>query len=112
MAIFDWAEDDGAAEQNTPRAKKLSFGDGYEQRAPDGINNLGQKWDLRFSNCDKLYAQEIHDFLDARAGWEAFDWTPKWATSAIKVKCESWSRTPVAGDLVNVAATFERVYAV
>ena len=110
MAVFEWAEDDGATEQNTPRTKKIAYGDGYEQRAPDGINNLGQKWELRFSNCDKLHAQAIHDFFVARSGWEAFDWTPKWATAAIKVKCESWSRSVAANDLVNVSATFERVY--
>lgn len=110
MAIFDWAEDDGAQEQNAPRVRKIAYGDGYQQSAPDGINNLEQKWDLRFSDCDPVHAQAMHDFFVARNGAEAFDWTPKWATSAIKVKCESWSRSVARHNLVNVSATFERDY--
>ena len=34
--------DKGFTRSNTPKTHTLSFGDGYEQRIADGINNLAQ----------------------------------------------------------------------
>jgi phage-related protein len=106
MAVFLWGETD-AQEDAEPRVNRARYGDGYEQRSGDGINNLLRKWRLRFDNCDPAIAQEIIDFLEARNAVEAFDWTPKWGTVATKVVCPSWQRSKAGRGLVNISCSFE-----
>jgi phage-related protein len=108
MAIFDWAESDGSDVGVKTAVKGLQFGDGYEQRSPDGINNIMQRWQLRFDDVDNSIANDIVGFLALRAGWQAFDWTPKWSTAPIKVICKEWTRSIARGDLSNIVCTFEQ----
>jgi phage-related protein len=110
MAVFDWAESAKLTLDEEPRVLGAKFGDGYEQRLPDGINNMPQAWDLNFEQVDNAIADDITNFLRARAGWEAFDWTPKWGTVAIRVKCPKWSRSPDGEALSRISARFEQVF--
>ncbi|MBX3589087.1 MAG: phage tail protein [Ramlibacter sp.] len=110
MAVFDWAESSNLSLEEEPRVNATQFGDGYEQRAADGINALVQRWDLNFEEVDNAIADEIIAFLRARAGVEAFDWTPKWGTVAIKVRCPKWSRSPDGEGLSRIAARFQQVF--
>jgi phage-related protein len=108
MAIFDWAESDSSGVDYKPRIKSLQYGDGYEQRSADGMNPIAQRWQLKFDDVDNSIANDIIGFLVARGGWQAFDWTPKWATSAIRVVCKEWSRNIARGDLSNITCTFDQ----
>lgn len=110
MAVFDWAESDRSSIDTTPRVKAVAFGDGYEQRAPDGLNNLAQEFPLSFDDVDNDIGDAIIAFLEARGGYEAFDWTPKWATTAVRVKCPNWSRSIASAVSCNISAKFVRVY--
>ena len=110
MAVFDWAESSKLTLEEEPRVLAARFGDGYEQRQPDGINTIDQQWDLNFEQVDNDIADDIVDFLRARGGWEAFDWTPKWGTVAIRVKCPRWTRSPDGESLSRISARFEQVY--
>ena len=112
MAVFDWGESINSTMDEEPRVRRSQFGDGYEQRTPDGINAVVQVWDLNFERVDDAIADEIIAFLRARAGVEAFDWTPRWGTSPIRVKCGKWTRRPDGdGDgLSRISARFEQVY--
>jgi len=52
--------DKGASETPKPRVLKAQFGDGYEMRVADGINNTPRTWSLAFNNrtnddIDNLY---------------------------------------------------------
>jgi phage-related protein len=108
MAVFDWAESDGSDVGFKTRVNKVRYGDGYEQRAADGLNPVMQSWRLKFDDVDNAIGNDLIAFLIARGGVEAFDWTPKWATTAIKVICEDWNRSIARGDLSNISATFEQ----
>lgn len=110
MAVFDWQESSKVTLEEAPRVLRARFGDGYEQRAPDGINNRPQLWDLVFEQVDADVAADILTFLRARNGFEAFDWTPRWAPGAIRVKCEKWTRTGEGEGLSRIAARFEQVF--
>jgi len=50
------------------------------------------------------------DFLDARGGYEAFNYTLPDATSATKFVCEQYSMIWSEGALRSVTAEFEKVY--
>lgn len=58
-----------------PRIRVAQFGDGYQQRLADGINNLGETFTLNFMNRDKTEADDIIAFFDTKAGVSNFDFT-------------------------------------
>lgn len=107
---FDWGESSALTLDETPRVTATGYGDGYEQRSADGINNLAQVWDLNFEEVDNAIAGEIVAYLRARNGVEAFDWTPKWETVPIKVICKSWKRSPDGDGLSRISARFEQKF--
>lgn len=110
MAIFTWTPDFGAKANYKPRVRLAAFGDGYEQRQADGINARNDTWDLQFQNRTDTETTSITGFLEARAGVEAFDWTPPTEASAIRVVCREWAKSIDRNNLNSVTAQFIRVY--
>jgi phage-related protein len=114
LAVYDWVESNSSAVTVKPRTVSIQYGDGYEQRAPDGINTRTEQWTVLHNMTDPQIAMDIDAFLTARNGVEAFEWWPRWATAAIKVKCTSWNlvhREQGVIAAVDITAVFERVYA-
>ena len=97
MAEYIWAESPGTQLSESPRINSTRFGDGYEERSPDGLNPITQEWQIQHRNIDTAAGDEIMAFLRARvtpvSGLEAFDWWPLWAPGVIKVTCRQYSRT-------------------
>lgn len=58
------------------RSLRQQFGDGYEQRAIDGVNATRQIWSLSFRNVTKAKADQIVAFLANVGSVTAFIWTP------------------------------------
>ncbi len=106
-ATFTWIPDTGAKLTKEPRLRSAKFGDGYEQRAQDGINANMQKRELSFSGRGLGECDLITAFLDARGGTEAFYYTHSRDIQRLWI-CRSWSSTDsvASGDVV---ATFEEV---
>jgi phage-related protein len=92
------------------RVLRTDFGDGYGQRAADGINNMPRTWPLKWENLTEADANTIENFLRARAGYVAFLWTPPRTGTALKWTCEAWSRQPTEGNFVTMTATFNQVF--
>jgi len=110
MATFTYIPSSTSRLAKKPRMNKVQFGNGYSQRAGDGINSITEKWGLVFSVRDNTDADAIIAFLDAREGHESFDWTPP-GGSAGKYICDTYARTYTkALDMNQISATFERVY--
>ena len=61
--------------QQTPRVRTQKFGDGYEQRLAEGINNIVDNFSLSFVNRAKAEADDILAFFETKAGVTAFDFT-------------------------------------
>ena len=111
MATFpDIDADYGAAKQAQPRVRSVEFGSGYSQRAVFGINQDPKVWTLSWNNRTATDANAIEDFLEARAGQEAFDWTPPDDTTSYKWICKAWRKTMPYSNLFNIDATFEQVF--
>ena len=106
-ATFGWLPDTGATLSKEPRVRKAQFGDGYEQRAPDGLNANLQKRALSFSGRSLAECDAIASFLDAQAGVTAFYYTHPRDIQRLWL-CRSWSsQDDVASG--SVSATFEEV---
>ena len=100
---------------NKPRVIKIQFGDGYEQRVQEGINNITQNFSVSFNNRPKAEIGDIMAFLDNKAGTTAFDFTyPDTNASGnertVKVVCEDYTQTYSFDDFYSCTATFRRVY--
>lgn len=76
MKELTWRPQGGAEPQVTHRTLKAQFGDGYAQRAGDGINTRKEVWPLTFVGL-KAEIKAIADFFDEHAGYKAFRWRGK-----------------------------------
>ena len=107
METFNWAVAPGLSIKVTPRVKTIKFGDGYEQRIKNGINN-----DLRTYSVTLNVARDdglvIDAFLSRQGGVHAFKWREPNTHRIINVKCPSWS-TNVKHTAISITATFEEV---
>lgn len=110
MATFTWTPDRGLKGKGKPRVLAVAYGDGYEQRVGDGINNNPRTYNLQFTLLNATVFGEIMAFLEARGGKEAFDWTPP-GRSAGRFICEEWD-DDTDGVTYSVTATFRQVYGV
>lgn len=111
MATFpDISPDYGAAKQSNPKVREISFGSGYSQRAIFGIQQDPKVWTLSWNNRTATDSNSIEDFLEARAGQEAFQWSPPDETNTYNWICRSWRKTMPYPNLFNIDATFEQVF--
>ena len=108
--IFDFTVDAGTNGATTFRVKKAQFGDGYTQRAADGINNSTRKWNITVADKYDLEIQPIKAFLDTHAGARSFLWTPPNGVQGRYV-CESYNESPAIAGLTTLTAVFEESFA-
>ena len=93
-----------------PKVLSTKFGDGYEQRTPDGINNALIKIDLTFELRSNAECAAIIHFLTARAGAESFLFTPQEPYATLRnFVCRSWNHTAVFFENNMVKTAFEQV---
>lgn len=106
--------DKGLNSTNTPRTFTVQFGDGYEQRVANGINNLEQKFSVEFRNRTKEEIDDIIAFFVNKGAVTAFNFTYPDSNNSgettIKVICETWSQNWAYDDFYDANATFRRVY--
>jgi phage-related protein len=69
---FLWSPSFNMSTAHQPRVKSIKFGDGYEQRIKDGINNKALNVRLSFESRNEEEAKAILHFLHARESWEPF----------------------------------------
>lgn len=102
----------GSRVVNKADVLRADFGDGYTQRAANGLNNVGFEYSLIWRNVPIEDGQDMIDFFEARGGWESFDWLDilQEFPSTIQVVCEDWNRAPISENYETVTATFVRVY--
>jgi len=103
----------GAQKSSAPKTRIVQFGDGYEQRLLYGISDHmnPKEWRLTWEHITETQADEIEDFLNARAADSAsFDWTPPDETTAYKWVCLEWSKQLNQPTLRTITATFRQVF--
>ena len=110
VATGQTTPDFGAQRSSEPATRKVSFGDGYEQRLAFGLNQNPRSWSLTWSAKTNSVANAIEAFFDARQGQEAFDWIPITESTASKFVVESWNREYQYADISTITATFRQVF--
>ncbi|KGJ13593.1 phage tail protein [Paracoccus sanguinis] len=84
---------------------ETTFGDGYAQASPRGINALRRKVSLSWDALTFEQAKAIEGFFIAQAGYKPFMWTVRGDSAPTKWVCRTWSRTDAAP--AGVRATFD-----
>lgn len=108
MPDFTWTPSYEPTESSEPRVRKFKANTGYEQRRRYGINADLKKWSLAFANCDDTEREEILGFLEARGGYEEFDWiTPKGYTG--KHVCDEWQARLTSCGRTTITTVFRQV---
>lgn len=103
--------DRGMSRTVTQRVITAKFGDGYEQRAQDGLNIKGDLFNVSFNNRLASEINLIAKFLDVKAG-NNFDFivTEHGSDATLKVVCDTYSVNYVNESFHSLTATFRRVY--
>ena len=109
MATFTYTPSFEATESSKPRVRKFQAGDGYEQRVRFGLNTDPKEWSLTFANRTDTERDDITAFLDARGGYESFDWTSPRGIAG-KYVCEEWQVTLSNCNNNQIQATFRQVF--
>lgn len=84
---------------------EATFGDGYSQASPRGINSLRRKVSLEWSALTPEQAREIETFFAAQGGYRPFWWTVRGDPAPTKWVCRTWSRTDAAPASVRAELT-------
>lgn len=107
---FSYTTDYTVQKTVKPKILKNDFGDGYTQRASAGLNPDPEMWSLSWNGRISATVDAIEAFFIARAGHEAFYWTPPREGSTRLFTCPEWRREYVAAGNDNITAKFEEVF--
>ena len=96
------------------RVHVVKFGDGYEQRTPDGINSVVRTYELGWNAITKADANTLDAFFRARQGTEAFTWAPPESPNPLldrsKWVCERYQRSNTAEPITDYQATLQEFF--
>ncbi|MCY3591624.1 MAG: phage tail protein [Acidobacteria bacterium] len=98
----------GSGVRHQVRVLEKKLGDGYTQRAAEGLNSVTLKYEAVWTGLTLKAAADLIKFFQARAGTEPFIATElpppledkKWV-------CKDWSEEWVSAERRNVRAMFE-----
>jgi phage-related protein len=98
--------------ENNARVLRTDFGDGYSQRAAQGINNVDKIWNITSIPYSSSDAQTFDEFFRTHGGYTAFYWTPPGHSEPLKFTCSKWSLNGVQGSNLyyRVTATLRREF--
>jgi len=108
MSQFKWVPDFGMQFNEKVRMRAASFGDGYEQRATDGLNPITGTLSMTFTRRIDVI-EEILVFLKSKSNGASFTYTPPKGTE-MKMVCTDWSTTWKDHDVIQLSVNMRRVY--
>jgi|TARA_B110000914_G_C15331604_1_gene384977 phage-related protein len=107
--------DRGLQQSAKPRILKAQFGDGYEMRMKDGINNTPRTWTLSFANRTKADIDDLYTFMNGLAEVDTAKLTVPDTNSsgnedAVVVILEGYSKTLAYDDYYSLSCTAREVF--
>ena len=100
----------GNTVNSEPRTMITQFGEGYQQRVPESINNTFLKISVVFENRTAKEATAMLHFLNARNGTEAFLYTPPEPYPTMRLfSCFNWNQQSQFLNNININAEFTEV---
>lgn len=107
---FTWRTQVSPTATDTINLYTAQFGDGYEQVAVNGINNVAEAWDLTWTG-KKNDVAAIRAFLHSHAH-QSFWWSNPWGEKKLyRVKPDSIKPTFISGKVVTLGFSFKQAFA-
>lgn len=100
---------DSSSQVNYP-VKLVKFGEGYEQRQPQSLSPILEKWSVSAVGT-KAHIDNIKAFLDEHAGYKAFLWRVTPDEPYKKYKANGYRRQPKGGNIWSLQWEMEEVLA-
>jgi len=100
----------GYQREHKPKILKVEFGDGYAQRAADGINNDARKFSLTWTHLHDHEKETIENFFEARNGLESFFYQFPDESAPRAYVCETWGVQLVNYNVYTITAEFMEVF--
>lgn len=110
MSTWIWTPDKGYGTKAKAGVVEAPFGDGYTARTATGINSISREIPVRLTGRSAAEIRAAVQFLEARKGVEAFDFTPHLSGVTGKYICQEWEDTYEHEGNASLTATFKRVY--
>lgn len=85
------------------------YGNGYEQRAADGLNNNLATWEVSWEGLTLTSFNTIVSAIETAKGVDYFTWTAPGDASSKKWVIETYSRKNTSGGIYGVSATLRQV---
>lgn len=102
--------DYGLNDSPTFRVRRAQFGDGYEQRSPDGLNSVRRSWSVTWSVISEYDRVALMGFFKQMAGVNSFEWIVPDSGEMVRVTCDDPSATHDSFSNHTVTATFKEVF--
>lgn len=106
METFKWCIRPSFEVDNIPNTKEISFGDGYIQRQPIGINNLLRTYTVTVK-VKRPNHLEVDKFFLKHKGVHAFYYQDPYTQTKKKVVCTSWPAKPIGLTHIEFSCTFK-----
>ncbi len=94
----------------TFRVLRAQFGDGYEQRSPDGLNSVRRSWTVTWSVIGAEEKDALMSFLTQMGGVQSFFWTMPDTLEMVRVTCDDPTATYDSFSNHTVTGTFREVF--
>ena len=107
--------DKGFSKSNEPVVFRSEFGDGYELRIANGINNIKQSFTVNFATRPKDEIDDIVAFFEGKQGVTSFNYTfadsnAGSSEETVKVVVDNFTQTWKYDDFYDLKAIFRRLY--
>jgi phage-related protein len=112
---FWWKPSYNSRVENKPRIRYNQFGNGYQQRIPDGLNTSLVEFNIGFENRSELETVSILHFLQQRNGQESFIYNiPTIFSKSLnnlntRFICPDWTSSYVSYNNYNIECKFVEV---
>jgi len=101
----------GLAIENNPKITTITFGDGYEQRLTEGLNQNPRKLPLIFENITESESDTLISFLNSRVtNADSFVFTPPNDVVGNFVIDSKYKKTINYPNRATVSVTFREVF--
>jgi phage-related protein len=94
----------------TPRVIETKLGDGYSQRAADGLNALARAVSLRWDTLSRADADSIVAFFEAHGGAEHWLYAVPPGGTTRKWVLRSWDRSPTTALTDSISCEIVEVF--
>lgn len=94
---FPWRPRPNPTITNNPKSITASFGDGYEESSPDGLNYNRKAYQLNFRIVGSVEKQRVVDFLERHGSHASFYIYSDSRMKDVLVKCSSYNEQPNHG---------------